>query len=272
MTRRDDPDAADDPAAFVFRPEYGDPNRMGALLEGRLRGKDRDEALAEIAASDEAVEVFADAAVILHEHELEDRAAAYGGSHMAPKPAPLSRLESAALRYITKYLAENTFQPSFREIGQHLGLKSTKQVSELLQSLESKGHVERVDQQSRSVRLLHVRLLPPVTALPVHPASPPGDLPAELLVDRRLIPSRTACYFVVGSAADSTLTPGDVVIVEPTTELVPGEELLVQLSADGACAVRRLHSPDELAPGELMHGRVLALLRRPASPQASRRK
>jgi hypothetical protein len=171
-----------------------------------------------------------------------------------PAAEPLTRQEARALRYITDFLAENTFQPNFREIGAHLGLKSTKQVSELLLGLETKGYVERVGQQSRSVRLLHIHLMPDVVALRAHPASPPSDLPAEMMVDRALIPAEAALYFVVGGAADATLAPGD-------PEWGLGAQLLVA-DATGACSIRRVYSPAELAPGNLVHGRVLALLRR----------
>lgn len=175
--------------------------------------------------------------------------------------APLSRLEARALRFITRYLAENTFQPSFREIASHLGLKSTKQVSDLLLALEMKGYVERMGQQSRSVRLLRVRLLPEIVELHAHPGSALSGFAPSLLLDPRLIPSGgAAAYFVVGRAADDTLARGDVVFVQAETEWAVGAQLLVG-TVDGACTVRRIFSPEDIAPGEIVHGRVLALLR-----------
>lgn len=178
-----------------------------------------------------------------------------------PAAEPLTGQEERALRYITDFLAENTYQPSFREIRAHLGLKSTKQVSDLLLGLETKGYVERVGQQSRSVRLLHVHLLPDVVALRAHPASASSHLPPELMVDRGLIAAKKAFYFVVGGTADATLAPGDVVFVQPEPEWGLGAQLLVATPPTGACTIRRVYSPADLAPGELVHGRVLALLR-----------
>lgn len=66
----DDPtrDAAEGPAAFAFRPESVDPERIGALVDGRLSGQELVEVIAEIAASDEATDVFTDTAAIIREH------------------------------------------------------------------------------------------------------------------------------------------------------------------------------------------------------------
>jgi len=69
-----------------------DPERLGALLDGRLTERQRDELLARLAASDEGVEVFADALAVTDELEREDRAAA-GATGEAPvipfrRPAP----------------------------------------------------------------------------------------------------------------------------------------------------------------------------------------
>ena len=50
-------------------------------------------------------------------------------------PEPLTKIERRILNYLVDYLKENTYQPSIREIGKRFGIKSTKTVSEHLQSL-----------------------------------------------------------------------------------------------------------------------------------------
>ena len=52
------------------------------------------------------------------------------------------------------FLAENTYQPSIREIARKFRIKSTKTVSDLLHALESKGYIQRDESRSRGVRLL----------------------------------------------------------------------------------------------------------------------
>lgn len=61
-------------AAFpTRRPPPGGSERVGSLLDGRLSGAARDSALAEVAASDDDYEVFADTAAVLREAETEEQ-------------------------------------------------------------------------------------------------------------------------------------------------------------------------------------------------------
>lgn len=50
-----------------------DPERVGALLDGRLTGPEREAALVETAASDDDATVFADTAAVLREAEETER-------------------------------------------------------------------------------------------------------------------------------------------------------------------------------------------------------
>jgi repressor LexA len=47
----------------------------------------------------------------------------------------LTKLESSVYHYLLDFTAENTYQPSIRDIGKQFKIKSTKTVSDLLQSL-----------------------------------------------------------------------------------------------------------------------------------------
>jgi SOS-response transcriptional repressor LexA len=190
----------------------------------------------------------------------DDNGLSRGDTSERPGSAALSRLEERALRFITRYLAENTFQPSYREIASHLRLKSTKQVSDLLLGLEMKGFVERVGQQSRSVRLLRVRLLPEIVELHAHPASAVSGFAPSLLLDPRLIPNPGTSYFIVGRAADETLTRGDMVFVRDEPERCLNSQVLIT-TEDGASAIRTIFSLAEIGEREVVHGRVVALLR-----------
>jgi tRNA(adenine34) deaminase len=77
------------------------------------------------------------------------------------KPEPLADLERDVLDYIIAYLRRNTFQPSIREIGRKFDIPSTRKVSEILKSLETKGWVERTRSRSRGVRVLGFTREPP---------------------------------------------------------------------------------------------------------------
>jgi hypothetical protein len=55
-----------------------DPERVGALLDGKLTGPDREAALGEIAVSDDDSCVFADTAAVLRETEEEPPTSTHG--------------------------------------------------------------------------------------------------------------------------------------------------------------------------------------------------
>ena len=81
-------------------------------------------------------------------------------------PEPLTSLERRILDYLVDYLKRNTYQPSIREIGRRFDIKSTKTVSEYLQSLAEKGWIERDPSRSRGVRLLTVDMSPRTVSVP----------------------------------------------------------------------------------------------------------
>src|SRR5881397_2346323 len=66
---------------------------------------------------------------------------------------PLTQLERRVYHYMIDFLAENTYQPSIREIAKKFRIKSTKTVSDLLASLSQKGFIERDQSRSRGVRI-----------------------------------------------------------------------------------------------------------------------
>ena len=66
----------------------------------------------------------------------------------------LSPRQQAILAYIKKYVAENGYPPSMREIGQAAEVSSTSVVSYNLNILQEKGYIQRDREISRGVRLV----------------------------------------------------------------------------------------------------------------------
>lgn len=155
-------------------------------------------------------------------------------THMAE---PLTALERRVLDWLVEYVRRHTYQPSIREIGAEFGIRSTKTVSELLQSLADKGWVERDPSRSRGVRLLGLDLDADVVSVPhidVHLSDPSLEDPLEsLTLDRKLAGAAGAFLIsMVGDdMRDSGIRDGDLLLVEP----VPVEEL-----EDGDLTVARI--------------------------------
>lgn len=198
---------------------------------------------------------------------------------------PLTDLERDVLDYLVAYVRRNTYQPSIREIGAEFEIKSTKTVSELLQSLADKGWIERDSSRSRGVRLLGLQLDADVVSVPhvdVHLTEPALDHPIDSLTLDRRIAGSAGSFFVTMVGDDMReegIRDGDLILVEPvpTADIIDGDLVLCRLEEEAA--VRRFRRQDTetlLEPGRPDHaptlldgrgggeilGRVAAVVRR----------
>jgi repressor LexA len=132
----------------------------------------------------------------------------------------LTEIERKILDFMVQYLRANTYQPSIREIGERFAIKSTKTVSEHLQSLADKGCLERDPSRSRGVKILGVDLSTHTVSVPCYREMPTGqgEKPElHLSIDRRLAGDKGGFFVRAGSADLAVLgiQAGDYVLVEP---------------------------------------------------------
>ncbi|MEM9190551.1 MAG: transcriptional repressor LexA [Myxococcota bacterium] len=64
----------------------------------------------------------------------------------------LTDRQKAVLSFITVSIDERGYPPTLREIGNHLGIRSTNGVNDHLRALERKGYLTREDMKSRTLR------------------------------------------------------------------------------------------------------------------------
>jgi len=84
----------------------------------------------------------------------------------------LTKRQGEALEFIRRYIKDHSKPPTFRELGEQMGINSTRAVSDLLKALERKGYIEREAGRSRGINLPKTDLsnpdLPPsVRTIPV---------------------------------------------------------------------------------------------------------
>jgi len=74
-------------------------------------------------------------------------------THEAPalKP-PLTHRQQQALDFIASCLDQRGYPPTLREIGEHMGIRSTNGVNDHLKALERKGYLQRDELKSRALR------------------------------------------------------------------------------------------------------------------------
>ncbi len=66
----------------------------------------------------------------------------------------LTERQRAVLEYISLSINDRGYPPTLREIGNHLGIRSTNGVNDHLRALERKGYLTREDMKSRTLRLV----------------------------------------------------------------------------------------------------------------------
>jgi repressor LexA len=142
----------------------------------------------------------------------------------------LTQIEGSVYKYLLDFTAEHTYQPSIRDIGKQFKIKSTKTVSDLLQSLAKKGYIERDPARSRGVRLLGFtggNKTKPVPYYGKIHAGEPSLLPEHregyITIDRRFVPTEEVFFLRVkgDSMIGRSISDGDYVMVNP---LAPPKE------------------------------------------------
>lgn len=170
--------------------------------------------------------------------------------------APLSPVEQQVYQFLLDFLAENTFQPSVRDIAERFRIPSTKSVADLLASLERKGYVKRKPGRSRGVVLIGYAGAGGTSPVPVVSVAAGS---AELLtvdhmaLDRRLVPTSGA--FLVrantGDAPAHGIRAGDFLLVDSVQRASDGDVVVTRVG--GAVLVRQLERRGAtivlLAPG-----------------------
>jgi repressor LexA len=151
---------------------------------------------------------------------------------------PLTQLERRVYHYMIDFLAENTYQPSIREIAKKFRIKSTKTVSDLLQSLGRKGYIERDESRSRGVRILGFAAAGATQPVPyytrLHTAEPrliPEHRKSFITVDRRFLPSDDVFFLKVAndSMAGRGICNGDYVLVCPSARARDGDVIAARI-------------------------------------------
>ena len=153
-------------------------------------------------------------------------------------PDPLNPLERKVYRYLIDFLAEHTYQPSVREIGQRFQIRSTKTVAAILQAIADKGYIERAPGRSRGVKLLGYSSIGNVQPIPqftrVHSGLSRGtkdDMLRYIAMDRSFVPADDAFLLSVPDDAMSGrgLASGDLVLVDPAARAKDGDLVVARI-------------------------------------------
>lgn len=162
----------------------------------------------------------------------------------------LTSRQGQVLDYIRQSISERGYPPTLREIGLHMGIRSTNGVNDHLRALENKGYLTREDMKSRSLRptdlggppaaevsaenLVEIPILGRVAAgLPIHADENVID---TVHVDRGMLRGGREVFGlrVSGeSMIEAGILHGDYIFVKKTPQANRGE-IVVALIGDEA--------------------------------------
>ncbi len=153
---------------------------------------------------------------------------------------PLTKRQRQVLNFITQSIEERGYPPTMREIGQHMGIRSTNGVNDHLKALERKGHIVREDLKSRTLR--PVETSPPPVSVPLlgrvaagQPILAVENLEETLKVDRYLVGSGEDIFGlrVKGeSMIQDGILDGDIVFVKQQRTAERGEIVVAMLDEE----------------------------------------
>ena len=137
--------------------------------------------------------------------------------------AKLTKKQHNFLSFLTKYIRENGYPPTIREMVYHLKLASTNSVKKYLDILERKGYIKRIPNSPRAIEVCtetpesHAKLIPVVGR--VRAGTP--HLAVEDITGHLAIDASVACWDdtfflrVEGdSMIDAHIQDGDFVLVK----------------------------------------------------------
>jgi repressor LexA len=70
----------------------------------------------------------------------------------------LTKRQEQTLEFIRKSIRDRGYPPTLREIGEHMGIRSTNGVNDHLRALERKGYLRREDMKSRALQVVDAPL------------------------------------------------------------------------------------------------------------------
>jgi len=174
----------------------------------------------------------------------------------------LSRRQRSILDFIDRFLVENDYPPTIRDIQRELGISSTSVVDYNLKQLEGRNYIRRNKNISRGIELMgrqssrrNIVTIPVIGQIAAGTPIPvPGDLEGsdaaetiELSAD--LIPDGGRDLFALRvkghSMVDALINDGDIVLLRRQETCENGETVAVWLKEQKETTLKRLYHEGE---------------------------
>ena len=162
----------------------------------------------------------------------------------------LTGQQERVLKFIQKYQKKTGYQPTIREIGDHLDVKWTRGVEKHLEALVKKGHITRARDTSRGIQLairstgVEIPIVGRITA--GRPILAVENIEEQLVLDKSLVKGENNFLLRVEgmSMRDAGILDGDLILVHSQQTAETGD-IVAALINDEEATVKRLR----LKPG-----------------------
>jgi repressor LexA len=159
----------------------------------------------------------------------------------------LTKRQEMVLDFITQSISSRGYPPTLREIGSHMGIRSTNGVNDHLRALERKGYLKREDMKSRALRPVNMEALAQqeseVVEIPIvgrvaagEPVLAEQNIDELISVDRLLIGRHKDVFALKvrgDSMIDAGIREGDTLFVKKQLH-AERNEIVVALIGDEA--------------------------------------
>jgi repressor LexA len=165
---------------------------------------------------------------------------------------PLTRRQREILDYLSSYIAEHGYAPSFEEIAARFGFQSLATVHEHLTNLERKGYIRRTHNESRAIEIVPPKGQTGATEIPLFGLVAAGE-PIEAIngtdtiaVPDELLPRRGRSYVLKvrgSSMIDEHIKDGDFVVVQERNSADNGQTVVALLDGQNATVKKYFREP-----------------------------
>jgi repressor LexA len=201
---------------------------------------------------------------------------------------PLTRRQREILDYITEYIENRGYAPSFEEIAERFQFQSLATVHEHLTNLERKGYIRRTPNESRAIEIVPPKGQTGATELPLlglvaagEPIEAVADATDTIAVPDSLLPRRGRSYVLKvrgRSMIDEQIRDGDYIVVHERQQADNGDTVVALVGGESATVKKYYREPGgwirlqpanaEMSPirvnerDVLLQGVVLGVIRR----------
>lgn len=168
---------------------------------------------------------------------------------------PLTARQREALDYITYCLDERGYPPTLREIGEHMGIRSTNGVNDHLKALERKGYLVREELKSRALRPVgreNAKVTIPIIGQVAagQPILAQENITDRVIIDRFFVgnaPVKEVFGLVIKgeSMIDDGIYDGDYIFVRKQATAENGEIVVAMIEGEATCK-RIFHEGDRV--------------------------